>query len=561
MKKNLLAAVLLIPGANVLFAQAFNNPLAIPPLITGQTFNLVAHDTSTQFYPNITTLTKAYNGTYLGPTLEMVKGDSVTVNLQNDLAENTTLHLHGMHVPAVSDGGPQMLIAPNTFYSTRFKVMNDASTCWYHPHVHMNTESQVNSGLAGMILVRDSDEAALPLPRTYGVDDFPVVLQDRSYDFAGNMYLYALADSMLVNGTPNPYLDCPQQVVRLRLLNGSNARNYNIGFSDNRNFWVIASDGGLLEQPFQANRLVISAGERYEILVDFGSDAISSSVFMKSYATAFANTEPGGGGMQNGTRVLNAVDFNIMKLNVVAPTSSPVTTIPSSLISFTPLNPTNAVRTRTKTLAGMGMFDMGNFNISGAQYDMQVINDTVLLNTIEVWHISNTSTVAHPFHIHDVPFYIHARNGNTPPAWEQGLKDVVYLKNGENVDLIMQFSDFANDTLPYMYHCHNLAHEDMGMMAQFLVIDPMAGIPATENTGFPHAWPNPSASSWTILNDVQAAADYQLTDITGKTVMGGKIAAGDASLFIDGTNLPAGIYFLTVIRANEAPLVIRLVRN
>lgn len=526
-------------------AQQFINPMQVPPVLTGPVFHLTANDTVAQFYPNITTNTFAYNGSYLGPTLVMDKGDSVQITIVNHLPEITTVHWHGMHVPSIADGGPQMTIPVGDSSQVGFRVMNEASTCWYHPHPHENTMPQVTKGLAGFLIVHDTVENALNLPRTYGTDDFPVVLQDRSYDGNGDFIIYALADSMLVNGTAKPYLDCPAQVVRLRLLNGSNVRNYNIGFSDNRNFYVIASDGGLLAQPYATNRLVISSGERYEILLDLGSDAPGDSLVMMSYATAFANNEPGGGGMPNGTRVLNAVDFGIMQINVTNPTASPVTAIPSSLITVNPWSSSSAVRTRNKPLAGMGMFDMGNFTIAGATFDMMVVNDTIYKDDIEIWHITNTSNVAHPFHIHDVPFYILSRNGNTPPAWEQGLKDVVYVRVNETIDIIAKFSDFTNDTLPYMYHCHNLAHEDMGMMLQFIVIEPpLSAGQANGSSGRVTAYPNPAAESWNMVLPENTGTPFSWTiyNELGQLVLSGTTAGGTNTLRVDCGNFAEGVY-------------------
>ena len=527
-------------------AQNFINPLNIPPALSGSNFTLTAAADSTQFYPGIYTSTYGYNGSFLGPTLMMNKDDSAHIQINNNLAESTTVHWHGMHVPALMDGGPQMVIPAGGQSQVDFKVMNDASTCWYHPHVHMNTMPQVNMGLAGFIYVYDTVEAALNLPRTYGTDDFPVVLQDRTFGAGGEFVTYALADSMLVNGTAKPYLNCPAQVVRLRLLNGSNARNYNIGFSDNRNFYVIASDGGLLAQPFTTNRLVMSSGERYEILVDLTANNIGDQLVMMSYGSVFANNEPGGGGMQNGTRVLNATDFGIMQLNVVAQNGNPVTSIPSSLIAVTPWNASSAARTRNKTLAGMGMFDMGNFTISGLTFDMMIVNDTIIKDDIEIWHIANTSTVAHPFHIHDVPFYVLHRNGGNPNAQEAGLKDVIYLKSGENADLIMKFSDFANDTMPYMYHCHNLAHEDMGMMLQFIVIEQPNGIPLVSNANQNiSAYPNPSENQWTIsLKNATEDSDYFIYDQMGRMIASGTVPAGTENFKISSSEWPEGIYNL-----------------
>ncbi len=530
-------------------SQSFFNPLSIPPTLTGTNFNLTVAPSTHTFYGSTATPTYGINGSYLGPTLIMNKGDSVSIAVTNNLTQTTSIHWHGLHIPASTDGGPHSPIPAATTWNIGYKVLNNASTFWYHPHPHQNTATQVYMGLAGMIIVKDTVEAQLNLPRTYGVDDFPVVLQDRSFNANGTFNVEALADSMIVNGTANAYLDCPAQVVRMRLLNGSNVRSYNLGFSDNRSFYVIASDGGLLSQPFQVTRLKISGGERYEILVDLTA-SIGNSFYLTSFASAFGNIEPGGGGMANGNSPLNAVDFPIMQLNVVAATANPVTQIPSSLISVTPLQTVNANRTRNKTLEGNGMFtNMGNFTINNLPFDMMYINDTVLLNDTEVWQFTNNSNLAHPMHIHDISFYIVDRNGNAPPAHEAALKDVFYIMPNEIVRVIMKFEDFANDTIPYMYHCHNLMHEDNGMMAQFIVIsDPLGSNDETSSNEEITVYPNP-ASGEVILKWKDALpgnAQVVVYNAVGQIVCTETMSSGTMNL--NSLQWNNGIYFISFVQ-------------
>jgi bilirubin oxidase len=455
-------------------AQSFTNPLLIPPTMSGTTFNLSIAASTKQFTSGINTPTFGINGNYLAPTLVFQKGDVVNMNVSNNISEETTLHWHGLHVPSETDGSPHNIIAPNSTWAVHFQIKNAASTNWYHPHPHQNTVTHVTKGLAGMIIVHDNIESQLNLPRTYGTDDLPIILQDRSFsgsDLVTTGTSAALSDLMTVNGTLSPFVDCPAQVVRLRVLNGSNARVYNLGFNDNRSFQVIASDGGLLAQPFSTTRLVIANGERYEILVNLSAD-LNQDLYLKSYGNELAASVPGGGtGMMNGTSPLNAASFDMLRFHVVAATANPITTIPSVLTTVTPINPAMANVTRVKTLAGNGMVAMGNFTINGRQFDINYVNDVVNLNDTEIWEINNTTNIAHPFHIHDVQFYVLSRNGSAPPAYESALKDVVLVNSGETVRFIAKFEDFASTT-PYMYHCHNLLHEDGGMMGQFVVSAP-----------------------------------------------------------------------------------------
>lgn len=541
--------------ATLLNAQLYYNPLAIPAAISGNNFTLTVADSSHHFFGANNTATYGVNGSYLGPTLVVNKDDSVNIAVVNNLNQTTTMHWHGLHIPATMDGGPHNVINAATTWQVGFGIRNAASTCWYHPHLHMNTGTQVYMGLAGMIIVKDTVESALNLPRTYGTDDIPVVLQDRTFNANGDLIVDGLADSMVVNGTMHAYLDAPAQIVRLRVLNGSNVRSYNLGFSDNRTFYVIASDGGLLSQPVPVTRLKIASGERFEILLDLTNDQGNNFVMM-SYASAFANNEPGGGGMPNGASVLNAVDFGIMQINVVAPTGNPVTTIPSSLINVTPWNIANINTLRYKTLDGNGMFaTMANFTINFLAFDMMVINDTIPLNNLEVWQFTNNTNIAHPIHIHDVPFYILSRNGNQPPAHEEGLKDVFYILPNEVVQVIMKFEDFANDTMPYMYHCHNLVHEDNGMMAQFIVTDSLTGMVDASEISFSF-YPNPTASSVQLNFQDSNNEPYtiELMDARGRSIESSVVnPEGTAfSLTIDLADRPAGIYFVKVSGMNAS---------
>ncbi len=260
------------PPVNTVGQVDFATALPIPPLVEGPDFALEAQEGTTEFAPGVETGTLGYNGSYLGPTLVMDRGENVSVHLQNSLEETTTLHWHGMHLPAAMDGGPHQPVAPGAALDPHWTVDQPAATLWYHPHPHGETERQVGMGLAGMVIVRDDAEAALPLPRDYGVDDLPVIVQDATLA-AGPLrrgdagFIGGLGDQLIVNGAVGPYADVTTDVVRLRLLNASPARIYQFGFSDHRDFAMIASDGGLLEAPYETPEIRLSPGERAEILV------------------------------------------------------------------------------------------------------------------------------------------------------------------------------------------------------------------------------------------------------------------------------------------------------
>ena len=459
------------------------NPLRIPTPLYGNQFNLNLVMGFTPYFGQ-QTMTMGANGSILGPTLFLNQGDSVTINVINGLGHETTMHWHGLHVSPENDGGPHSVIPIGETWSRTFKVMDWASTYWYHPHLHMHTDEQVTKGLAGLIIVKDTLEANLNLPRIYGVDDIPLAVQSRAFDANNQFIVGSAADSfMLVNGTMNPYVELPAQVVRLRLLNGSSERAYNFGFSDNRNFNIIGSDGGLLTAPVSTNRLKLSPGERAEILVDLQGN-FGQSIYLMSYASEFLNgiygaAQPGMGAGQTipgySSNPLNGRNFNILEIRTVAQTSNPVTSIPTTLVNHNPWVEGTENITRTlsfrSTVTGPTAIN-GPFTINNQSFDMNVINYTIPLDNIEIWTLTNSSPIAHPFHIHDVQFYILDINGVAPQGYNAGRKDVVNVLPMQTVRFITKFEDFTSDTMPYMYHCHMLTHEDDGMMGQFLVVNP-----------------------------------------------------------------------------------------
>ncbi|MEI8280624.1 MAG: multicopper oxidase domain-containing protein, partial [Bacteroidota bacterium] len=333
----LLCALVLLFIHNSSFAQY--NTLVIPDTLSGTTFNLNIRDTFKQFLPGNQTITGGINGNFWGPTLIFKQGDTVHMNVHSYMNDSTTLHWHGMHLPAVMDGGPHQIIPPGTVWQPYWLVKNQAATYWYHPHLHQMSEQQMTSGLGGFIIVRDALEAALALPRTYGVDDIPLALTSRNFD-ASNAFLCctrAYGDTAMVNGTLHPQFTLPKQFVRLRILNAEMERGYNLGFSDNRTFYIIGNDGGLLNAPVSTTRVKLLVGERAEIMVDLSSDALSSSIDLVAYN---ANQEFGfGGGEPNSTgnfgSLLNNRNFNVLHIVVGATTSAPITSVPTTLVNNT----------------------------------------------------------------------------------------------------------------------------------------------------------------------------------------------------------------------------------
>jgi blue copper oxidase len=447
------------------------NKLWIPPTIEGKQFDLKLSKSTKQLRDGAATSTMGYNGAeFWGPTLIMQKGEVVQMNVTNDIGMDTTTHWHGFHIPAVTDGGPHQIIAPGTTWSPSFEVKNNAATYWYHPHLHHMTHEQMAYGAGGLIIIRDAEEAALALPRTYGIDDIPLVLTSRKFSATNQFNLVdAYGDYMIPNGTMSAEVDVPAQFVRFRILNAEIERSYNLGFSDNRTFYVIASDGGLLNEPVPTTRLVMYVGERYEILVDATKDAVGSSIDMQAFNSDQPFGFPGGEPNETGMfgSLLNNKTFDVLHINFTAPTASPITSVPATLASNVYWSEADATSSRTLSITDMGPGTP--FTFDGAAYDMNVINHTVAFNATEKWTVNNGMTFGHSFHIHDVQFKLTARVGGTIAPYEQGWKDTAAAPRNGSISFVAKFDDFASDTDPYMYHCHMANHEDGGLMGQFVV--------------------------------------------------------------------------------------------
>jgi FtsP/CotA-like multicopper oxidase with cupredoxin domain len=462
-------------------------PLRIPPLLDartqGQAIALSVLEGTEEFFPGRLSETFGYNGSYLGPTLRMHRGDDVQVEVANSLAEATTVHWHGLIVPAQLDGGPHQLIAPGATWRPVLPVRQPAATLFYHSHVHGETARQVYRGLAGVLIVADDAEAALDLPSEYGVDDIPLVLQDRRFENgrlvlpSGMMTLMegSRGDTLLVNGTPDAFVRVPPRRIRLRLVNGSNARIYRLSFDDGRAFHWIATDGGLLEAPVEMRALTLAPGQRAEILVDFSG---GGSATLETAADA---NLPMMGMMGRARASLASGRQAVLEIEAGAPGAAPIP-MPARLAERA--EPSRAVKRRHFVL-DMGMGGMagggmrgggmmgrgmmgggmmgGGMGINGRAFDMARVDERVRLGDTEVWEVSG-EMMAHPFHVHGVHFEVLSRGGARPGVLDQGLKDTVLVQ--EPVELLVRFTQPAV-AAPFMYHCHILEHEDNGMMGQY----------------------------------------------------------------------------------------------
>lgn len=466
-------------------AEDFISPLVIPPEYYGRTeqgrriFDLSLQHGTTEFFKGYHTSTIGINASYLGPVLRLKQGEFAEFNVKNNLNMPSTIHWHGVHLPARMDGGPHQEIAQGQVWQASYEIHQPASTLWYHSHTHNYTGPQVYQGLAGLFYVDDDASQKADIPKTYGINDIPLVLQDRNFYKDGSFrYVSNMHERMagirgghiLVNGVARPLYRVQKKQVRFRVLNGSNARTYNLHFSDNREFTQIASDGGFLDTPIRMKQLRLSPGERAEIIVEFGSN---EDVMLQHKPLPMNSM---GMGMMAMMMSGDNQPFNIMRFVSKNP-SGEVSTLSGMTNEPPSWNPGNVAKVRKFQLdmgMGMGMMmgrDQGSgFSINGKSFDMGRIDEVVRLNDIEVWEFTNNSPMPHPMHIHDIQFRVLSRNNGPADPNEQGLKDTVLVNPDETVRVITRFEHYADDRYPYMFHCHILEHEDQGMMGQFLVV-------------------------------------------------------------------------------------------
>lgn len=522
-----------------------SNALIVPDTLKGPVFNLNILDTAMQFFPTgPSTSTYAYNGGYLGPTLFFREGEFITLNVTNNIADTTTTHWHGMHVAAIDDGGPHSMILPGETWSPDFTILNEATTFWYHPHLHRKTAEHVYFGAAGMIIVEDANTDTLRLPKSYGVDDFPIIMQDKRFD-ANNLNQLKnekIGDTIMINGTLNPFLEVPAQLVRLRLLNGSTMRAYNVGMEGNTTFQMIGSDGGLLESPIDLSRIMLAPGERAEIVIDFSNWPVGQSVTLRSYNTELPMFVQGGPGgpFSSPPNNLDNKNFDLLKFKITPPTDNPITVLSPILNKHNKWKEEDVNVTRTIRMTG-GFNQIFHFN--DQIFDMNHINEEVFLNDIEIWELTNeTQLDAHPFHIHDVQFYILDIDGNPPPPELSGLKDVVLVLPDQKVRFITKFETFTDPIIPYMYHCHILTHEDTGMMGQFLVVENPLSVQEFDDLMITYPNPTTKIVKINIPQNWNTVKKLSIYDILGIEIWSTEQVS--EMNWIDFSDFPSGTYLL-----------------
>jgi FtsP/CotA-like multicopper oxidase with cupredoxin domain len=477
----LVSSGLIGSGSGIGEPASFSTLLPIPKLIDGakqgNAVNLKVTSGRHAFIQGKPTRTYGYSAPILGPVIRLRRGDEVKMTVENALDVVTTVHWHGLLVPGYNDGGPQQLIHPGESWRPVLKIDQAAATLWFHPHPHHDTARQIYMGLTGMIIVDDGSDVRLGLPRTFGVDDLPLILQDRSFDSDGSIeydnkdlnqldVIYgARGETIIVNGAIAPFAKVPPGWVRLRLLNAANAQNFELRFSDKRTFYVIASDGGFLSAPVSVTQLTISPAERFEVLVDFADGkAVALETGPDEEMGVFGRVASDG-----------STDYvPVMRFEPTA-TTPMVRELPTRLVEPAAVASASAVQRRQFVLnsglcasrpeAGVHATMPALIGINGKPYDIGRIDHVTKLETTEIWEVVSIG-MAHPFHVHGALFRILSIEGAPPAAHLAGWKDTVLVE--DKAELLVAFNRPATKEHPFMYHCHILEHEEAGLMGQYV---------------------------------------------------------------------------------------------
>ncbi len=456
---------------------------------------------------------------YLGPLLRLAKGQKVRIRLKNELPEQTITHWHGLHVPRDADGHPMAAIQSGETYVYEFEVKNRAGFNFYHPHTHEATATQVYHGLAGGIIIEDEEERRLGLPS--GEYEIPLVLQDRSFDDANQLAYWGgmhrdmfgfYGDRILVNGRPDYKLDVAGRAYRFRVLNASNARIYKLMWDDGTPLTVIGVDGGLLEKPEKRPYAILAPAERLDLWVDFSGRPVGSKLVMRS--GEFEGLVPSMAQRMMGSALFVGDDYPLFTATVTrAVSDSPK--LPEKLATIRHYRMEEIANRDAPRPIALTMGHM-RLALNGRTYEHdnvleieRIPVDTVQL--FDIYHdhgggmgmargmgmggmggmgmgggmmgggmggmgMMGMMDMAHPIHLHGEPFEILSRSyeGGNADAYatikdgliDSGLKDTVLVSPGETIRIAKPFHDFKGR---FMYHCHNLEHEDMGMMREFSV--------------------------------------------------------------------------------------------
>ncbi|GAB5417589.1 MAG: hypothetical protein Crog4KO_08620 [Crocinitomicaceae bacterium] len=609
----------------------FTNTVPIPYAIWGPDWRLDIIDTTHNFDPNgaIDTVIDQRNGdvlvfnlnapvqayaynnpdssnvpgalTYAGPTFVVDRTNTaIDFPITNKIDTLTTVHWHALNLPAESDGGPHQRIQSQQTWNSVFPIIDEVQTAWYHSHLMDFTTDQVTRGMAGIMYVQDPNNDPLysQVPNEYGVNDFPLNIQAKNFiidtvttplDTIYNVTAIKGGEKPgpgsfgMVNGVVGGTLHVPQSMVRLRMLNGATVKIFNIGMtkellydyttsSDSVHFetmHLIATGGGYVDYPRPVTNNLLSLGDRREFVFNFGQYNHGDTIYLTHFDNKLPADAKYSKNWYSSALCAFVVDTTIQPMN-------PVTSLPAALKPYS-IAPGAVAKTRIKNLIGTG--GSGDpWLINGTPMIMNVINDTVLVNTKEEWIIDNTTNKAHPWHIHKVQFQVTEYSGTigvpdgkggfkdsagvyTYPNLPDelfGWKDVQLVRAGAQMTYVARFDSFPSPwdmdslfTQGFMYHCHILTHEDASMMHQFVVVDsivPALNVPHNELTTLT-IFPNPATNTVNFKGDFMNAGVLRFYDLNGR-LLDEKDMQSLPGSSVSTDHLPRGIVKVEYVSGN-----------
>jgi spore coat protein A len=431
--------------------EPYQAEMQVPPTLvpvsttaTEDRYEMTIQEGRAEIIPGTLTPVYGYDGVYPGPTIRARKGRTTVIRQTNQLSFNQNVHLHGGLVPAASDGHPMQLIAPGGSFTYTYPNSQDAATLWYHDHAHGLSARTMFYGLAGVYIVEDDLEAALELPR----DEFdvPLVIQDRAFNADGSLrYTENVdegfqGDTIVVNGSVSPRFAVKRALYRLRFLNASNARAYRLQLSNGAPMVQIAGDGSLLEAPVSRTAVPLGPAERIDVLVDFSRVAAGAQVQLTNAL--------GTGGTAA-----------VMRFDVTGSKTSSGR-VPAKL---RPREEIPAPATNRRWDLMFSTSGTPQWQLSGLAFEMERIDARPKLGTTERWLFVNRSHRPHPMHLHGVHFRVLERSTGAPGPAERAWKDTVMVDVDETVIVQPRFAPYPGR---YVFHCHNLEHQERAMMLQ-----------------------------------------------------------------------------------------------
>jgi len=471
------------------FAATFRRPAVLKPYgetwdDTGRTllYSVTAKQTNANLVPGLSTPVWAYNGLVPGPTISVDQHAHVKLRVRNALPPThplfghpfyTSTHLHGSASLPQFDGYASDLTRVGELKEYQYPDYQGARSLWYHDHAAHHTAENVYSGLAAQYNLHDALERG-QLPQ--GEFDVPLTISDAMFSANGSLAFDDKAhkslwgDIILVNHVPWPVMNVKRRVYRFRILNASISRSYRLTLSTGEPLTVVATDGGLVPVPQPVSSFRTGSAERYEVLIDFSKYAVGTQIDLLNLSNKnnvnFANTGKimrfvvGGGAFDGANNVVpSTLDIGPAGLDTMSLTKAMARHTTKLRVQHDDV--TNVWSINGKTWE----------DVVASRFREIVANPQI--NDVELWEIENKSGGwFHPVHIHLVDFKVISRNtnGGQPYAWERGPKDVIYVGEGEKVQLLMRFSVIEGSSGGrYMIHCHNLVHEDHDMMSQFRV--------------------------------------------------------------------------------------------